>query len=469
MIRYLLFLILSISFIALHSQDTKFISTDDTTYLFSDPGFELLDAAAIGDTNKINAFLKIGTDVNTTTWEGVTPLMFAAQNGHLSAVEILIDNGADVNAKPYSQMDALILASIAGHVHIADTLILNGANINTKNLDGITPLMYAAAFDHQLLCDVLLFYGARINESDDYNNFALHYASFYGNLEIVQLLIESGAEMESKDEDGFTPFMIAAQNGHIEVLGYLYEIGSDITATNNYGHTALALAVYNQQYESAEFLLSIGADPNFVITPKVKLYELAIETKGKEMAELLISYGATPRKSTSFNKLILNYDLNWNSDDLMMGGSLGLMESKTGLIIQAGYATRPAVRSILLESGPNTWYQLWEKRSVIFTGLEKQFVLYRPDVKEQWGAFFSLNGCYNYGSYRGSNQKPDAFISVIPKAGIFGNYDIVNFKMNYEYMKLKGSAVSSHRISFSLGLKINLLKSKIPLKPEPYL
>jgi len=41
--------------------------------------------------------------------------------------------------------------------------------------------------------------------------------------------------------------------------------------------------------------------------------------------------------------------------------------------------------------------------------------------------------------------------------------------LNYEYMELKNSNVSGHRINFTLGININLSKTKLKLKKEPYL
>jgi len=469
MSKFLPFIVFWLISLQAFAQIAKTITTDDTTYIFYDPEIELLDASSSGDTSKIKAFLKIGTDINTTTWEGVTPLMYAAQNGHLLAVEMLIDEGADINAKPYSQIDALMGATIAGHVHIADTLILNGADVNTRSLESLTPLMYAAAYDYKLLCDVLLFYAAKINAKDINENSAIHFATFYGNLEVLQLLVDNGANKEDKDENGFTPLIIASQNGHLPIVQYLLNLSCSIEKTNGRGHTALTLAVYNQQYEVAEYLLSMGANPNHHISEKVNLYELARLSSNKEITELLVVNGADPGKKYSIDKLNINYDLNWNSDDMMMGGSLGLIETKIGLELQGGYRTRPAVRSVLVETGPDTYYQFWEKRSLFFAGAAKRFVFFNPSAVEEWGVFAGLNGGYTYGSYRGSNTNPENTILFIPKGGIFGSYKLVNMKFNYEYMKIKGSEFSPHLFAFSIGVNINLKKSKIPLKKEPTL
>jgi len=462
-----LFIILFFLWTGGFSQVAKTVEIADTTYSYEDADFELISAAAEGDTNKIKAFLDLGTDVNTTTWEGVTPLMFAAQNGHLRAVEIFIDEGADLNLKPYNQIDALMGASIAGHVHVADTLILNGANVNTRNIDGVTPLMYAAAYDHYILCDVLLFYGAKLNTTDNFGNLPIHFSIFYGNPEITRLFIEKGADKDVTDLEGYTPLMIAAQNGHLELVAYLIEAGCDMNKTNDYNCDALALAIISRQYEIAGHLLNQGADANHMITDRINQYELARETAGKTMTSLLENSGAQPLRKYSVNKLLINYEMNGNNKDIMLGGSVGLSEAVYGWVTEFGYRTRPWVRSVRYESDPQTQYQFWEKRSVIYLGAGKRLTLASPQPKEFFGLFVTVNAGYTYGSFRGSNRKPEDKLVFIPKAGLFYNYKALTMKLNYEYMKITNTNIPPHRITFTVGAIFNLIKTRYKMKKEP--
>lgn len=452
-----------------HGQEMKTFEYADTSYAYTDPEFELLDAASNGDTTKIKAFLELGTNVNTVSWDGVTPLMFAAQNGHLRAVELLIDAGADLNLKPYNQIDALLGATIAGHVLVADTLILNGANVDTRSLDGITPLMYAAAFDHYLLCDVLIFYDARVNTTDNFRNSPLHFSAFYGNLEVTRLLIENGASQEATDLNGFTPLMCAAQNGHLQVVDFLLQAGSEINKTNDYNCDPLSLAIISRFYGVADYLLQNGADPNHLISKKFNQYELARESAGREMTSLLGSYGAEPLQMISISKLVVSYDMNWNNRDIMLGGSLGLVEAVYGWKAELGYKTRPAVRSVRYAIDDQAQYQFWEKRSLIYLSAGKDFVLASPRFKEQFGAYAFAGAGYTYGSFRGTSQKPDDKIVFIPGAGMFYDYHALRVKMGYEYFNIPNSDMSPHRVTLSVGAIMNLAKRAYKLKKEPRL
>ncbi len=451
------------------AQDTNLLILPDTTYEITDPDFELIMAASQGDTSKVIALLEIGTDVNTTTYDGVTPLMYAAQNGHLSTVEILIDSGANVNALPYNQVSALLGACIAGHIMITNTLILNGADVNTKNPDHITPLMYAAAFNNVALTDVLIFYGANMNQKDLQGNTALLYAVYYNNLEITELLLNYGVNIDTADNNGFTPLMVAAQNGYLQNVDYLIHKGANIETTNENNLTALSLAIINRYYEIARLLLDNGANANHSISKARNQMSIAKEFGGKYFRQLLTEYGAKKNPKPRIDKLLIRADFNGNINDFMTGGNVCLNESKYGLQLQLGYKTRPWVRSVLYEVDEKTFYQFWEKRSCANLGLGKLFVLQRSSRKNYGGIVIGVNGVYTYGNFRGSNKKPENRFLVVPEAGFFWNYEKLSLKLNYEYMKLKNTKVSPHRINLSVGFIINIAKDKIKLKKEPEL
>ncbi len=466
--QFIFFIFLLILFFHSFSQETHKLVLPDTTYTITDPDWELILAASTGDTNKVLALLEIDANVNyATLYEGITPLMYAAQNGYIRTVEILIDSGANVNAMPNNGISALLGACIAGHVYVVDTLILNGAKINTQNYDGITPLMYASAFDDSVMVGMLLFYKAKVNLKDDDGNTALHYSVFYNNLAITEKLINFGASIDQPDNEGFTPILIAAQNGYPDQLDWLISSGADINTRTNDSLSALSLAIINKQYETVNYLCDHGSNINASISNQLNELSLARLYGDREMVNLMEAKGAEKNNKLWFNKMILGFVMNGNVDDFMLGFHLSLLEAKYGLVFQTGYITRPGVRSVLYEHDSETYYQFWEKRSCMNLGLQKQFILSRKLQNENTGAFVGLKACYTYGNFRGSNRKPDDQVIPVPQAGFFYNYKQLNMALNYEYMKIKNTNISGHRINFTIGVNINLSKTKIRLKQEP--
>ena len=461
------FLLTFTSVICIAQNDDK-IAEADTSQTIPDPNLELLLASSEGDTAKVIKWIEKGADVNCkSSYEGVTPLMYAAQNGHLETVRILLHKGANENTLPVNHVSALLGACMFGHVYIADTLILNGADVNTKNLDGITPLMIAATYNDSLMADMLIFYKADLNKQDVKGNTALHYASYYGSSGVSELLIEKQAKINVGDNKGFTPLMIAAQKGYSYLADLYIQNGAVVDTVNEDNLTALSFAIINRHHETAELLIQSGANPDHKISGTRNQYTLAQEFADNEMLQLLQLKGASNLPAPFVDRVMVNLDLNGNFDDFMIGGTLGFASTKYGIEFQAGYKTRTGVRTILYEINPTTYYQFWESRSVMHVGANKLFSVIKKTVRKKSGVFAGLNVAYTYGNFRGSERKPEDAFLLVPKAGVFWSSQSFNVKLNYEYMNLKNPNVSRNRINLSFGFNINSGKGKIALKEEP--
>ena len=79
--------------------------------------------------------------------EEVTPLMAAARDGLTQEVRRLIAMGADVNSKTSSGVTPLMYASEEGHEEVVRVL-LAGAHVDDEDCDGSTALMAAACWGH---------------------------------------------------------------------------------------------------------------------------------------------------------------------------------------------------------------------------------------------------------------------------------------------------------------------------------
>ncbi len=435
-----------------------------------DPNLELLIAASKGDTVLVKKWIEKGADVNyQSLYEGVSPLMYAAQNGHLETVKILLHAGASCDLMPYSKVDALLAACVAGHVYIADTLIQNGANVNTHNDFLQTPLMFAAVNNDSVMADMLIFYGAKINTKDYQGNTALHYCALYGSIPVSLELIEENADINSVDNHGFTPLMIVSQNGFTQLADTYLKNGANLNAVNDRNLTALSLAIVEDRLVTAELLIDEGADPNHKITATRNQYTLAKEFADKSMQELLLAHGAHKNSKPQIDRFSIGMDLNFNTVDFMVGGNIGLHEAKYGIEAEAGYKTRPWARSVLYPAGTDVFYQFWERRSVFHLGADKLIPLSREKLYNQAGIFGGFNLAISYGNFRGSEKNPDVVFRFVPKAGFYWYYHALNLKLDYEYMDLKDTGISGNRINLTVGFGITFKKDRIEIKKEPIL
>jgi ankyrin repeat protein len=65
----------------------------------SNSAHALIDAAAEGDTRKVEDLLNRGANIEAHARDDWTPLTIAAREGHYETVKLLLNKGAKVNAK----------------------------------------------------------------------------------------------------------------------------------------------------------------------------------------------------------------------------------------------------------------------------------------------------------------------------------------------------------------------------------
>ncbi len=150
---------------------------------------------------------------------------------------------------------------------------------------------------------------------------------------------------------------------------------------------ALSLAIIGKQDHIVEYLVSIGMDVNHQITDKLNQYDLAGLYGDKKSLDILKNAGAKPMLKTWIDKMYLNPAINFNSGDVLMGVHVGIIDSKSNIHLELGYKTRPWVRSVLYEVEENTYYQFWEKRSLLHIGLDKSFKIKDLPYYENLGLY----------------------------------------------------------------------------------
>lgn len=442
----LVFLLLSN---ALTAQTSESVSPgiDTSDYIRGDLDYNLIVASYKGYPEEVLRLLNIGANVNATTLDGITSLMYAVQNEQLEICKILLLNGADPNINPNDGIPALISAVKTGNTDVTELLIRKGANINARDPEGITPLMYAAAFKLDTIADLLLYYDADVNLTDNTGNTALIVAAYYGNLEIVKLLIDKQAVLEKSDKKGFTALHCASQNGNYDVAEELVSKGAGIEIKNKPGYSPLAVAVENNNTMLTEFFIQKGANVNSKISSSLRPLNIAKKNKNDTIIGLLKENGAHMDRMPAFKYGSLNFKCSSSVNDFMLGGGLGIHDTRYGISLNTGYVTRLSAKQVLKKDIGNYYYQYWEKRSYLYLEFTEQPSLYSWHNRNNIGIGAGVELIYTFGSYRGTTARPDNDLIYAPEAFGYVKFGTIAFSLGYEYMDFKLPGFSPNRFN----------------------
>lgn len=309
----------------------------------------LLDALLLEDIAPARRLVR-NADLRARGPQGETALMLAAREGDLFIVQALLDRGMDVNATsvdgftalmfanggcPYvSQMGArrwLTFGRKPGREKVAQVLLARGADLNARDKYGETALHWAIELDNEAVVRTLLKSGADPSQKNGYGDTLVEFAidksgvsvirllldaiagapptrNYYSDLlnraamrvhfppEIVTLLLDKGADVNIGMDDGGTPLMGAAYSGTPAGVKKLLDKGAKINATDENGTTALMLAAASNTEAVIRLMLARGAD----VHQKNRQGETALDFAKRRAAivKLLQQAGAKTRRSS---------------------------------------------------------------------------------------------------------------------------------------------------------------------------
>jgi ankyrin repeat protein len=421
----------------------------------------LISSAEKGDSVQVKTLVRSGANPNCTTWEGVTPLMFASQNGHINIVNYLLYAGAKPNLQAVDGNTALMLAIQTGQIAVAETLIRNKADINLANNDGITPLMQAIMVDSFYIPDMLIYYGAKAGDKDKKGRTALMLTAMYGSYDIALELVETGAGVNDTDEEKNTALHYATLNGNRQVMDLLVENGADVDAKNTSGYTPLSTAVAHKNYKAVVTLIGYGADVNSQITRSLNPLTLAMNNKSDSIIHLLRINGAEQIKRPAFNHVLFGVTYNFNESDKRLGFNLGINDSRFHLMPAFSYSFRPETIRVLEKGKHNEMYQFWERRHFISFTLDKGFLVQQFSRNLSTGAWAGLSGVITFGGYKGSSLSPEARFILAPRTGIYLAVSNARLRFFYELMDLHLTGYNYNWFGVSLEFLFDTGKGKL--------
>ena len=236
----------------------------------------LVDAVRRGDANAVRELLESGVEVDATTADGATALLWAVHTGQPELVALLLEAGADVDISNRYGVGSAHLAAENGNAAILERLLLAGVDPNLTLQGGETLLMTAARTGDPETVRTLLAHGADPNlRETTQGQTALMWAANNNNAAALRLLAENGAEINTKTDNpsrgrgstfaspsptGFSALMFAVRAGHIDATRVLLDADADVNDTVSDGESALVVAAANANWELAAYLLDRGAD-----------------------------------------------------------------------------------------------------------------------------------------------------------------------------------------------------------------
>ncbi|WP_394830704.1 ankyrin repeat domain-containing protein [Pendulispora rubella] len=178
----------------------------DATQVFTDPqAAQVAEAAAKGDTARIEQLIKAGANPNAVGDKGTSLLEWAMLTKNKASFETLLNAGADPTHTDEQGDTVMHYAAKANDAAYLDVLIAHRVDVNVPNpVSGATPLMGALMAEREVQFHKLLQAGANPNVTDRAGNSPLHVAAKINENQRVLDLLKAGADPLAKNRQNLT-------------------------------------------------------------------------------------------------------------------------------------------------------------------------------------------------------------------------------------------------------------------------
>ena len=237
--------------------------------------------ARVGNMELLKEQLKT-TDINSPSYNGWTPLMWACLSGEVEVIDYLIKQGANINATSMDNWSVLHAAASTyknssenkamTKVDVLKKVLNANPDINVRTTEGYTAL-------HATVMNAHTAYSQQENEV----------------LERIELLIDAGISIDVRDNDKRTALHWAAWQGYENmvnvssmVIEKLIGLGADFNARDKWGNTPLHYAVKMGYTPIIKSLISYGTDPQIKNYLGVSPIDIAQRRSDDELQNQLI-------------------------------------------------------------------------------------------------------------------------------------------------------------------------------------
>jgi hypothetical protein len=171
---------------------------------------KLIEAAANGQTKKVEKLLDSGADIHA---ENDAALREAARGGHFKTVELLLEKQATIVTGDETGLDCILLTAVkGGHINVVKLLIESGADLAES---GGQCLIEAAENGDCDIIELLIKKGVNVLHLD---GIVLVSASEEGQTKSVELLLKKGADIHAYSDGALHAAAVA---DHTEIVALL--------------------------------------------------------------------------------------------------------------------------------------------------------------------------------------------------------------------------------------------------------
>jgi ankyrin repeat protein len=255
------------------------------------PQGKLFAAAKSGDVNGIRQAIAAGAEVNgrDPSDDNKTAAHHAASNNRADCLGVLAELGAKLDAKDYEGVTPLMSAAEEGKVEAVTTLVELGADIDALMKEtGSTALECAATMGQHNIVEQLLQSGARLYVSKGtLSSHPVSSAVCGGDIRCLKLILDAGGNPNEVDPPGDRPLILAVSFKQMNMVELLLEAGADSNQTDEDGYTAVMLAVRVKSLAMLRRLLQAGANPNLRTNDGTSPLDIAIQQGDKQLMKEL--------------------------------------------------------------------------------------------------------------------------------------------------------------------------------------
>lgn len=420
---------------------------NDSVAYSSDTNWNLILAAYNNDSTNIFYWLEEGAAINYETSEGITALMYAVENNSLYSTKLLAANGADLNRVPYLGYPALSTACLNNNFDIAEYLIQKGADINLTDSYGTTPLTLMCIYQNFYMADMLLYYRANPNKPTNNGETPLILSIKNGDKAFVSLLINKEANVNKADNNGNSPLLIACQLNDTSIVKLLIDNDANVNQRNNNGYDALSFAIKNKNEWLVKYLVNKGANVSASYEKGLTPSTISAIYGNPRISKIIKQNGGEYDWKPTFNNHSFEIEMPFNKGEYLPGTNFSFIEKKYHLALETGFRMRPWRIRILDKFDDYKYYQFWERRFLLYTGIRQYRKLTNIGKNATLNIDYGINAAYVWGNYRGSGFKPNSKLMLIPNASIYHKYDFLETGIGYEYMEFDLLKKSPHTIT----------------------